>query len=205
MVGYKQTECWDKGEKIGERERERRSGLSLALSRLYTVLRPLILREENREDEERALDDQTHDWSHHRSIWAHSRRWERGRRNSGQLSPATALTRREPWTHFLPTDPRDLGRSFLSRPIVTSYYKPVHDMRATRTGRRVLRLRAAQTSINPCVFLHYHPPLNAHPRESLAGAKKHRHKSFNIPKFNFLSFNFKIYRFTAIFCGFKQF
>jgi hypothetical protein len=60
----------------------------------------------------------------------------------------------------------------LSRPFVTPYHKPVQDTQAERTGRRVLRLPAVRTSINPCVFLHYHPPLNTHPRESLAGAKK---------------------------------
>jgi len=153
--------------------------LSLSLSLLYVVLFPVVQREEDgllcggrRPNGERALDNQTHRWSPHLSTRARSRRWERGRRNSGQFSPATALTIREPRTHFLSIDLRDLERPSLSRPFITPYYEPVQDTRAARNGRRVLHLLTARTSINPCVFLHHHPPLNAHPRESLAGAKK---------------------------------
>ena len=112
----------------------------------------------------------TRDWG--RDTRAHSCHWEKGRRNSGQFSPATALTIWEPRTHFLSIDLRDLERPSLSRPFITPYYEPVQDTRAARNGRRVLHLLTARTSINPCVFLHHHPPLNAHPRESLAGAKK---------------------------------
>ena len=63
-----------------------------------------------------------------------------------------------------------MGQIILS---TTPYYKQVQDTQVARTGRRVLCFRAAQTSINSYVFLHYHPSLNAHPRESLAGARKY--------------------------------
>jgi hypothetical protein len=59
----------------------------------------------------------TRDWG--RDTRAHSCHWEKGRRNSGQFLPATALTRRGPRTLHLSTDLRYLGRSSLSRLFVT--------------------------------------------------------------------------------------